>query len=195
MKTKNGLHSKVGNYKHILKASLLFMLCISAQTLWAQQDTAAPLTPPDFNQPADDALKSKSQKPIKSSTADPLLLENGKNTNGDLDKARNEGKTKQSAKKNYSNQISKAHPDGVMMKEGKLIFYNMGRVSTVTQNMSINGMLVETNGKITKKNGSIVQLKQGQHINMSGTLIPMSPQEKKMNQISISALLYEKIRK
>lgn len=179
MKTKNKLGLIAAKFNRILKSTLFLFVCLSTQLVLAQQDTAAPLTPPDFNQPADDALKSKSQKPIKSSTADPVLLENGKNTNGDLDKARNEGKTKQSAKKNYSNQISKAHPDGVMMKEGKLIFYNMGRVSTVTQNMSINGMLVETNGKITKSNGSIVHLKEGEHINMSGTLIPMTTQEKK----------------
>ena len=72
------------------------------------------------------------------------------------------------------NQADMSHPDGVMMQDGKMIIVKDGRMVTLKNDMTMdNGMIVMSNGSYMKKGGTKMMFKEGEHMDMSGKMIPM----------------------
>lgn len=81
--------------------------------------------------------------------------------------------------KNYS--VDKSHPDGVMMQNGKMMRVQNGQM-TVLQDHGVtmsNGTKITSDGTCTKKDGSKMMMKEGQHMDMSGYMIPMKTNKDK----------------
>ena len=76
--------------------------------------------------------------------------------------------------KNQNTQTYSAydlHPDGVLMKDGKLMVVKNGKKTTLDQDMSMsNGTKIKTDGNYTKKDGSTMRLKEGEHMDMEGNI-------------------------
>lgn len=70
-----------------------------------------------------------------------------------------------------NNPVDKSIPDGVMMKEGKILMVKNGEVTTLDHDMTMtNGTKVVTDGNYTSNNGTTMKLREGQHIDMDGKL-------------------------
>lgn len=73
-----------------------------------------------------------------------------------------------------SNPVDKSHPDGVMMQNGKIMKVKNGQMTRLDHDMTMtNGTRIMSDGTCTKKDGSKVMLKEGQHMDMSGNMVPM----------------------
>lgn len=65
----------------------------------------------------------------------------------------------------------KPFPDGVMMKNGKLMMVKSGNLTIMDHEMSMgNGTKVMSDGTILKKDGTKMIMKEGQHMDMSGNM-------------------------
>lgn len=77
--------------------------------------------------------------------------------------------------------VQKSHPDGVMMLNGKMMMVKNGKSSILDHNMTMsNGTKIMMDGSYNKKGGTKMMLKEGQHINMSGQMIPMKTNKAKV---------------
>ena len=74
---------------------------------------------------------------------------------------------------------TKLFPDGVMMKNGKLMMIKNGKKTLMDHEMSMsNGTKVLSNGMIMKKDGTKMMMKEGQYMNMAGNF--RNPETKKV---------------
>jgi len=65
----------------------------------------------------------------------------------------------------------KSFPDGVMMKNGKLMMLKTGKLTMMDHEMTMsNGTKIMSDGTIMKKNGTKMMMKEGQHMDMSGNM-------------------------
>jgi len=61
------------------------------------------------------------------------------------------------------------HEDGIVMKNGKLMIIKNGQKSNMTQQVSLSdGSTINTDGTITKRDGSTSKLSDGEYISMAG---------------------------
>lgn len=75
-----------------------------------------------------------------------------------------------------SSRVDKSHPDGVMMQNGKIMMVKKGQMTTLDHDMTMsNGTKIMTDGSYTPKDGTTLQLKEGQHMDMSGNLSLIKP--------------------
>lgn len=88
-------------------------------------------------------------------------------------------KKRQMTREGNYQTVSKSFPDGVMMKNGKLMMVKNGKKSLMDHEMSMNnGTKVLSNGMIMKKDGTKMMMKEGQYMNMAGNL--RDPETKKV---------------
>ncbi len=72
------------------------------------------------------------------------------------------------------NEMMKDHPNGVMMQDGKMWLIKDNVFSLLEQSIVMkNGTTVMVDGQYTKKNGTKMMFKEGEHMDMEGKLIPM----------------------
>ncbi|MBK5285131.1 MAG: hypothetical protein JJE25_06980 [Bacteroidia bacterium] len=70
--------------------------------------------------------------------------------------------------------MDNSHPDGVMMQNGKVMMVRNGKMTPMDHDMTMsNGTKVMSTGTILKKDGTKMMMKDGQHIDMSGNIMPM----------------------
>ncbi|MBK5285370.1 MAG: hypothetical protein JJE25_08185 [Bacteroidia bacterium] len=70
--------------------------------------------------------------------------------------------------------MDKSHGDGVMMMNGKMMMEHSGKMTMMDHDTTMNnGTKVMTNGTCIKKDGTKIMMKEGQHMNMSGKMMPM----------------------
>lgn len=81
---------------------------------------------------------------------------------------------------NYQNQniqnnpVDKSQPDGVMMQNRKMMMVKDGKMTILDHDMTMsNGITVMSNGSYMKKGGAKMMFKEGEHMDMSGSLTPM----------------------
>lgn len=88
-------------------------------------------------------------------------------------------KKRQMTREGNYQTASKSFPDGVMMKNGKLMMVKNGKKTLMDHEMSMNnGTKVLSNGMIMKKDGTKMMMKEGQYMNMAGNL--RDPETKKV---------------
>lgn len=76
--------------------------------------------------------------------------------------------------------VHESHPDGVIMKNGKMMMVKNGQFTALDHEMTMsNGTKVMADGTCTKKDGTKMLLKEGQHIDMDGKLISMDAKKDK----------------
>lgn len=76
---------------------------------------------------------------------------------------------------NESDARSIHHDDGYMMKNGKMVMVKNGKVTPMDKDINLPGGIVITiNGSYKKKNGAKKMLRDGEHVNMMGEIIPMN---------------------
>lgn len=69
-------------------------------------------------------------------------------------------------------RVNQSFPNGVMMKNGKLMMVKNGKLTMMDHEMSMaNGTKVMPNGTILKKDGTKMMMKEGQHMDMAGHTI------------------------
>ncbi|MES2795905.1 MAG: DUF6799 domain-containing protein [Bacteroidota bacterium] len=106
-----------------------------------------------------------------------MLLTNGTYAQG------NSQKNKVAYKKN-AQKMKGAHPDGVMMKNGKMMLTMNGKTTLMVNEVTLsNGTRVMANGHCMMRDGSTLMLKNGDHMNMDGNLVPMKMKSVKMAKI------------
>lgn len=67
--------------------------------------------------------------------------------------------------------VEKSIPDGVMMKDGKILMVKNGEFTTLDHDMTLtNGTKIVPDGNYTTYDGITMKLKEGQHIDMDGKL-------------------------
>ncbi len=72
--------------------------------------------------------------------------------------------------------VDKSHPDGVMMQNGKMVIVKNGKMTVLDYDMTLgNGTKIMSNGNYVKKDGTKMTLREGEHMDMSGNMIPMKP--------------------
>lgn len=65
-----------------------------------------------------------------------------------------------------------ATPDGFMMKNGKMVTVNNGKLAMMVRDVTLpNGTVVMSSGYFMKKDGPKTELKEGELIDMDGNLI------------------------
>ena len=70
--------------------------------------------------------------------------------------------------------MSEIHPDGVMMDNGNIMVVENGTMSMMSQDLILkDGTKVMNDGTYIKKDGTKKMLKNGEHIDTSGTIIPL----------------------
>jgi hypothetical protein len=112
----------------------------------------------------------------KMSPSDINNTDDGLNQNQDLNNTHNQ--------KVQNNPVDKLHPDGVMMQNGKMMTVKNGQMTILDRDITMsNGTKVMSDGTYIKKEGTKSVLKEGQHMDMSGNLIPMkTTKEKNLSQ-------------
>lgn len=79
-----------------------------------------------------------------------------------------------------NNRVDKSHPDGVMIQNGKVLLVKNGQKTILDRDLTLsNGTKIMSDGTWFKKDGTKVTLKEGQHIDMAGNLIPMKTNKDK----------------
>ena len=74
----------------------------------------------------------------------------------------------------YNDKMNGMSSDGIMMKDGKLMITQNGKTMPMETEMTLeNGTRVMTDGTYMDKNGSIMRMKNGDHMMMSGKMMPM----------------------
>lgn len=72
------------------------------------------------------------------------------------------------------NPVDKSQPDGVMMQNGKMMMIKNGKATILDHDMPMNnGSKIMSDGTFIKKDGTKLMMKDGQHIDMSGNMVPM----------------------
>ena len=96
------------------------------------------------------------------------------------------GKTSPPDMNNNPNQkvqnhpVDKSHPDGVMMQNGKMMQVKNGQMTSLDNDMTMrNGTKIMSDGTCIKKDGTKKKMKEGQHMDMSGNMIPMKTNKDK----------------
>lgn len=78
-----------------------------------------------------------------------------------------------------SQTMIRQHPDGYMLKSGKVVMIKDGKVTTIDKDITLeNGTTITTNGSILQMDGTKATLKEGEHIDLTGKMIPMQEQPK-----------------
>ncbi len=68
----------------------------------------------------------------------------------------------------------KSHPDGYMLQNGKMIMVKDGAMKMMEKDVTLkNGTIIMSNGYFMKKDGTKMMMKEGQHIDLFGKMIPM----------------------
>lgn len=87
---------------------------------------------------------------------------------------------------NYQNQnlqnnpLGKTHPDGVIMRNGKIMKVEKGEMTILDKDMTMsNGTKLMSDGSYTKKDGSKRTFKEGQHIDMEGNMVTTKTNQEK----------------
>lgn len=76
--------------------------------------------------------------------------------------------------------VHESHPDGVMMKNGKMMMVKNGQFTALDHEMIMkNGTKVMADGTCTKKDGTKMLMKDGEHLDMSGNLTPSKAKKDK----------------
>jgi len=79
-----------------------------------------------------------------------------------------------------NNPVDKSHPDGVMMQNGKMMMVKNGQMTSLDHDMTMsNGTKIKSDGTCIKKDGTKKMMKEGQHMDMSGNMIPMKTNKDK----------------
>src|SRR5665647_1828043 len=79
-----------------------------------------------------------------------------------------------------NNPVDKPHPDGVMMQNGKMMMVKNGQMTSLDHDMTMsNGTKIKSDGTCIKKDGTKKMMKEGQHMDMSGNMIPMKTNKDK----------------
>ncbi len=66
------------------------------------------------------------------------------------------------------------HTDGVMMSDGKMMFVKNGKMILIKRQVTLNnGTKVMADGTCVRKDGTKVMLKDNEHMDMQGNMIPM----------------------
>ena len=75
-------------------------------------------------------------------------------------------------------QTNQSHPDGIMMQNGKMMIFRNGNMSAMNRDTTLsNGTVIMRNGNVIMKDGTKKALKEGEHIDMSGQMVPKIPAE------------------
>ena len=75
--------------------------------------------------------------------------------------------------KNYSSSdsLKKHHPDGYVMKEGKVMKIKDGKFTTLDKDVTLsNGTVIMKNGSYMKNGETKMMLKEGEHIDLQGNV-------------------------
>ncbi len=71
--------------------------------------------------------------------------------------------------------MEQSHGDGFMMMNGKMMMQQNGKMSTMHHDTTMsNGMQVMINGNCINKEGTKFTMKEGQHMDMTGYMTPMT---------------------
>jgi len=71
-------------------------------------------------------------------------------------------------------QMDNSHGDGVMMMNGKMMMQHSGKMTIMDHDTTMtNGTQVMINGTCINTDGTKFMMKEGQHMDMSGDLMPM----------------------
>jgi hypothetical protein len=74
----------------------------------------------------------------------------------------------------------KTHPDGVMMKKGKMMRVQNGQISALDTDITLsNGTKIMKDGSFTKKDGSKTKIKEGEHLDAAGKVTRIKANKKK----------------
>ncbi len=74
------------------------------------------------------------------------------------------------------------HPNGVMMQDGKMVMYKDGNMTALAESVTMtNGTKIMVDGSYTNKDGKKKMLKEGEHMDMSGNMVPMKNTTRKIN--------------
>ncbi len=74
--------------------------------------------------------------------------------------------------------MDESHGDGVMMMNGKMMIQHSGKMTMMRHDTTMtDGTKVMTNGTCIKKDGAKMMMKEGQHMDMSGKMMPMKDPE------------------
>ncbi|MFO7657565.1 MAG: DUF6799 domain-containing protein [Bacteroidales bacterium] len=72
-----------------------------------------------------------------------------------------------------NNPVGNPYPDGVMMQNGKMMMVKNGKTTVLDKDMTMsNGTKIMSNGTCIKKDGTKTTMKEGQHMDMSGNMVP-----------------------
>jgi len=90
-------------------------------------------------------------------------LLNKKNNPQDLNKSQSQNL--------QSKPVDKMQPDGVMMKNGKIMMVKKGEMTLLDNDITLaNGTKIMIDGAYIKSDGTRMMLKEGQHIDMDGNV-------------------------
>ena len=79
-----------------------------------------------------------------------------------------------------NNPVDKLQTDGVVMQNGKMMQVKNGQTTVLDQDVTMsNGTKIMTDGTCIKKDGSKMMLKEGQHVDLAGNMIPMKTNKDK----------------
>ncbi|MFO7369034.1 MAG: DUF6799 domain-containing protein [Bacteroidales bacterium] len=82
-----------------------------------------------------------------------------------------------------NNPVGISLPDGVTMQNGKMMMVKNGQTTILDHDMTMsNGTKVMSDGTCIKKDGTKLMMKEGQHVDMSGNMMPIKTnKDKDMN--------------
>jgi hypothetical protein len=76
--------------------------------------------------------------------------------------------------KMHQNKMDK-HTDGYLMKNGRMVVVKNGKTTNLEKEITLsNGTRVMTNGNYIKRGGTKKMFKEGEHIDLTGKIIPMN---------------------
>lgn len=82
--------------------------------------------------------------------------------------------------KMQNNPVDKLLPDGVLMQNGIVMKVKDGQMTILEDSMTMsNGTKIMSDGTYTKKDGTKKMMEEGQHMDMSGTMISMKTNKDK----------------
>jgi hypothetical protein len=71
-------------------------------------------------------------------------------------------------------EMDKTYGDGAMMMNGKMMMHHSGNMTIMEQDTTmLNGTRVMANGTCINTDGTKFMMQEGQHMDMSGNLMPM----------------------
>ncbi len=120
---------------------------------------------------------------MKSRDLDKKMNEDGVNPNHELNsnpKPDIENNRIKEIQNNPEEKINKSSttismPDGVMKMNGRIMFVNDGKLTSLDKEIMFkNGSRIMIDGTIIKKDGSRSMIHEGEHIDMSGNIIPIN---------------------